>query len=66
MNLLVSSANNFGTPFLNAFRMSLMHIRKNRGPSTDPYGIPDSTIGDEDLVPYDNLHIFLGLSCYIY
>ena len=51
MNMLVSSANNLGTAFLNAFGMSLMYIRNRRGPSTDPCGTPHSIIWDEDVAP---------------
>ena len=36
MNTLVSSANNFGTAFLNAFEIPLMYIKNNNGPSTHP------------------------------
>ena len=50
-NRHVSSANNFGTAFLNAFGMSLMYIRNRRGPSTDPCGTPHSIIWDEDVAP---------------
>ena len=32
MSMLVSSANNFGTAFLNAFGMTLMYIRNRKGP----------------------------------
>ena len=38
--MFVSSANNFGTAFLNAFGMLLMYIRNRRGLSTDPCGTP--------------------------
>ena len=51
MNMLVSSANNLGTAFLNAFGMSLMYIRNKRGPSTDPCGTPHLTIWNKDVAP---------------
>ena len=48
-NMLVSSANNLGTAFLNAFGISLMYVRNKRGPSTDHCGILHLTICNEDV-----------------
>ena len=38
MNILVSSANKFGTVFLNAFEMLFMYIKNDSGASPDPWG----------------------------
>ena len=47
MNMFVSSANNLGTAFLNAFGMSLTNITYKRGPTTDPSGTPHSTVFED-------------------
>ena len=52
MNILLPSANNFVTALLNAFEISLMYIKNNKGPSTDHWGTPHSTICDDDVTPF--------------
>ena len=48
----VSSANSFDTAFLKAFEMSFIQIKNNKGPSTDPWRTPHSTICVDDVTPF--------------
>ena len=56
-NTLVSSANILVLPEGQQFGMSLMYIRNNRGPRTDPWGTPQVM----DL--YDDLWLLSSTNC---
>ena len=47
--MFVSSANNFGTSALNAFKISLIYIRNRRGHRTELCGAAHSTIFDYNV-----------------